>query len=319
MEKRLEENYMHELDYIKRQNYYIIFVSVIIIVIASGFCMYRDLTRRVKEPIMLPVCMDVGVEITDTDEALGTASLQLYYITDNKFDNSIVEITFPERPELSCYVGEPNNDFVFSYDNSFGNENTNIWRQYGRYQINQIFVNIDSVPLEEEIKLTKVSLLWRNGKHTVVDIGTVNLYYDNSEQSSLEWKSSSSNTDGTTIVGIGVMEDVTIKSIESRLISYVDGKCTFDIDGDTYKISELNDLNLDLNKGSYIKIRINKQGLMEEKNNPYYFMDIQPRLLFNDKNGKQAYVRLYDMRYSLEYKLKSENQIHQYIKEREKE
>lgn len=104
MEKSMEENYMHELDYIQKQNHYIIRVGVILILIGSVFCILRDWTRRVKEPIMLPVCVDVGTWISDSNEKLGTASIQLYYITDNKFDNSVIGVTFPERPELNCYL-----------------------------------------------------------------------------------------------------------------------------------------------------------------------------------------------------------------------
>lgn len=266
-----------------------------------------------------PACIDVGIEITEPNETLGTASIQLYYITDFKFNNSVIAITFPERPELSCDVGEFYNYSVFSNYSSFCNESTNIWNQYGRYQIHQIMVDFNSVPIEEEIKLTKANLLWNNGKHTVVDIGTVTLYHDNLDQTLLESTYSSTDSDGISVVGLVAKEDITIESIESPLLSYIEGKCTFAINGNPYQISELNNLNLDFKKGDYIEITINMQSLRAEKCNPYYNMDIQPRVVYNDKNGKQGCVRLHGVKNSLESKLTSEKEIYQYIKDREKE
>lgn len=81
----------------------------------------------------------------------------------------------------------------------------------------------------------------------------------------------------------------------------------------------LNNLNLDFKKGDYIEITINMQALRAEKSNPYYNMDIQPRMLYSDKNGKQGYVRLYGVKNSLESKLTSEKEVYQYIKVRDKE
>lgn len=314
----MEENYMYELENIKRRNKYFIFIGVILILIAIGFCLFLDWNRRVKEPIMLPVCMEVYSGIADPNENLGQARIQLYYITDYKFNNSVIGITFPEKPELMCYGGELYNYYFYSDDNIYFNDNTNEWRQYGRYQIHQINVEFISVPLEEDIKLTKAELLWKNGKHTMVDIGIVNLYNNNYDQSSLQSHYASSTSGRTSVEGLDVMEDTTIESIESPLLPYIDGKYTFDINGIPYQVSGINNLDLVFKKGDYIEITINKNDLMNKKFNPYYFVDIRPKVLFKEKNGKQAYVWLYGLRESLEYKLSSEKKIYQYIKEREK-
>lgn len=116
-----------------------------------------------------------------------------------------------------------------------------------------------------------------------------------------------------------VLNDITIESIESPLLSYVAGEFTIKINGNTYQVSEVNNLDLEFKKGDHIEITINTQGSMNQKYNEYYFIDIQPRLIFKEKNGKQGYIRLYNMRESLEYKLTTENQIHQYLKEIEGE
>ena len=112
MEKSMIENYMHELDNIKRRNYYILITGVILILIASGLCLLRDWTRRVEEPIMLPVYMEVGVDISEWDENSGEVHIPLYYLTDNKFDDSVIGITFTERPDLISSGGE-SSDFFY--------------------------------------------------------------------------------------------------------------------------------------------------------------------------------------------------------------
>ena len=318
MEKSMIENYKHELDNIKRRNYYILITGVILILIASGLCLLRDWTRRVEEPIMLPVYMEVGVDISEWDENSGEVHIPLYYLTDNKFDDSVIGITFTERPDLISSGGE-SSDFFYSSDSFFGNRNMNVYRQYGRYNIYQVNVDISSIPLEEEIKLTKAELLWLSGERTMVDIGTVYLYKNDFEQNSLISQYSSSSTDGISVLGMEVTEDITIERIESPLLSYFDGKCTFDINGNMYQVSELNNLDLEFKKGDYLEITVSTQGLRNQDFNPYYFMEIQPKLLFKEKNKKQAYVRIYNIRESLDYKLTSENQIYDYIKERGKD
>lgn len=195
--------------------------------------------------------------------------------------------------------------------------NTSSWKEYGRYRLHQIMIELEQVPLEEEIILTQAELIWNNNKHTVVDIGKVILYYNDYGQTSLETNYSSSSTDGTSVVGMEVLNDITIESIESPLLPYVDGKCTITINKTTYQVSELNNLDLEFKKDDYIEITINTQGIMNQEYNPYYLIDMQPRLIFKDKDGKQFYTRLYNMRESLEYKLTTENQIHQYLEERE--
>lgn len=306
----MDDSNIKELDMIKKRNHYIILVGVILILIASGLCLLRDWNRRVKEPVMLPVCMEVGVERISPDVKEENIQIELFYITDNKYENLVRGISFPERPDLNCYANENTDYSVFPY-------NTSSWKEYGRYRLHQIMVELEQVPLEEEIILTQAELIWNNNKHTIVDIGKVILYYNDYGQTSLETNYSSSSTDGTSVVGMEVLNDITIESIESPLLPYVDGKCTITINRTTYQVSELNNLDLEFKKDDYIEITINTQGIMNQEYNPYYLTDIQPRLIFKDKDGKQFYTRLYNMRESLEDKLTTENQIHQYLEERE--
>lgn len=313
MEMNMVENNMYELVNIKRRNYYILITGVLLILIASGFCLLRDWTRRVEEPIMLPVCMEVGVDKSDWDESTGEVHIQLYYLTDNRFDDSVIGITFPKRPDLMSSGSESSNQFFYSNDSLYGNESMNVYRQYGRYDIHQINVDISSIPLEKEIKLTKAELLWLSGERTMVDIGTVYLYKNDYEQNTLISQYSSSGTDGLSVLGMEVTEDITVESIESPLFFYFDGKCTFHINGNMYQVSELNNLDLEFKKGDYLEIRVSTQGIRNQEFNPYYFIEIQPKILFKEKNGKQAYVRIYNIRESLDYKLTSENQIYDYI------
>lgn len=306
----MDDSNIKELNMIKKRNHYIILVGVILILIASGLCLLRDWNRRVKEPVMLPVCMEVGVEWISPDVKEENIQIELFYITDNKYENLVRGISFPERPDLNCYVNENMDYSVFPY-------NTSSWKEYGRYRLHQIIVEFEQVPLEEEIILTQAELMWNNNKHTMVDIGKVILYYNDYGQTSLQTNYSSSSTDGTSVVGMEVLNDITIESIESPLLPYVDGKCTITINKTTYQVSELNNLDLDFKKDDYIEITINTQDIMNQEYNPYYLIDMQPRLIFKDKDGKQFYTRLYNMRESLEYKLTTENQIHQYLEERE--
>lgn len=306
----MDDSNIKELNMIKKRNHYIILVGVILILIASGLCLLREWNRRVKEPVMLPVCMEVGVERISPDVKEENIQIELFYITDNKYENLVRGISFPEKPDLNCYVNENMDYSVFPY-------NTSSWKEYGRYRLHQIIVEFEQVPLEEEIILTQAELIWNNNKHTMVDIGEVILYYNDYGQTSLETNYSSSSTDGTSVVGMEVLNDITIESIESPLLPYVDGKCTITINKTTYQVSELNNLDLEFKKDDYIEITINTQGIMNQEYNPYYLIDMQPRLIFKDKDGKQFYTRLYNMRESLEYKLTTENQIHQYLEERE--
>lgn len=180
----MEENSMNRLYEIKKRNQYIIIVGVILIFIVSGLCLFRDWNRRVKEPVMLPVCMEVGLKWIDQEVEEDNAQIQLLYLTDNRQKNTVRRISFPERPDLHCSVNE---EFeYFTDDNFLGNHSTNTWRDYGRYQIHQITVYFDQVPLEEEITLTQAELVWSNNDHTVVDLGKVVLYKNDYSQTSLE-------------------------------------------------------------------------------------------------------------------------------------
>lgn len=315
MEESMEENSIDELDKIKKRNQCIILVGVILILIATGFCLYRDWNRRVKEPVMLPVGMEVGVDQISPDVNEGRVQIQLLYITDNKHEDSVSGISFPERPDLNCFVNNNVNYSVLTYYTSINN--TNSRNEYGRYQIHQIIVEFVQVPLEEEITLTQAELIWNNNESTVVNIGKVILYKNDYSQTSLESNYSSSGTDGISVVVMDVLNDITVESIESPLLPYVRGEFTIDINGNSYKASEFNNLELEFKKGDQIEITINSQGLINQKYNKYYLIDIQPRLIFKEKNGKQGYVRLYNIGESLEYKLTTENQIYQYLKERE--
>lgn len=317
MEKSMEENSMNKLKMIKIRNHYIILIGLILILISSGFCMFRDWKRRVQEPVMLPIGMEVSVEQINPDENNGKAQIKLFYITDNKHENFVRGITFPERPDLNCFANEDMNNSVFTNNTFFANDSSNSWRQYGRYQIHQIMVEFVQVHLEEEITLTQAELIWNNNKHTVVDIGKVILYNDDYSQISLEMNYSSSSTDGTLEVGMEVLDDITVESIESPLLPYAEGKFTITINGNTYQAEKLNSLDLNFKKGDYLEITFNAQGLMKQKYDQYYLIDIRPKLIFKEKNGKQGYTLLSNMRSSMEYKLKSEKLIYQYLKERE--
>lgn len=317
MEESMEENSKDELDKIKKRNQYIIIVGVILILIASGFCLFRDWNRRVKEPVMLPVGMEVGVDQISPDVNEGRVQIQLLYITDDKHENSVSGISFPERPDLNCFANENVNYSVLIYYTSINNYSTNSWREYGRYQIHQIIIEFVQVPLEEEITLTKAELIWSNNESTVVDIGKVILFKNDYSQTSLESYYSSSSSDGISMVRMEVLNDITVESIDSPLLSNADVDFTIDINGTSYQVSELNKLDLEFKKGDNIEIIINTLGLMNQKYNQYYSIDIQPRLIFKEKNGKQGYIRLHNMRESQEYKLTTEKQIYKYLKERE--
>lgn len=136
--------------HVKKKNYDLLFVSMIILVVALiNVFVYR--ATRLKEPVFLTHTYAV--------EPTNDQVLYFYYITNMDQKENIMHILFPELK------GEGHAAIL--------KENKKI-DDYGTYSLYEMAVNVPFADtLHNKETITQMEVVWSDHRHTTVDIGTL--------------------------------------------------------------------------------------------------------------------------------------------------
>ncbi|TCT14522.1 hypothetical protein EDC18_1053 [Natranaerovirga pectinivora] len=281
-------------------------LTLIAVLVVAGYSLVFYL--KLDEPVFFQHYYDQRVYVDR--EHYQDISFNLGYIT-NAYDNSVViDIAFPEYPEITIQASE----YGYSHPFNWGSEqNKTPGDIYGRYNVRSVNCKIIDLPKEKDldgIVLTQARILFSDSSEMTVDIGEIHLYEHRFGKSPLEHVSSSGSNNGTGKTSYRILGDLTITAIDSPLMEKFKDRVQWKINGSNPEDS----LGMTLQKGNFLDVTT-KVGIGDDIVSQYTLFDIHPKLTITDDDGIHYYERVYNIK-SL-YHNYSFMGLYRYIKARE--
>lgn len=252
----------------------LIFVGIVMIM-SLGFALYI----KIDNPVFLKSYIEESVSVDE--EYYYPVELQIRFIT-NVYDKRQIDyIEFLDKDN-----GSPSLLGGRIYDRI---------ESFGLYNINTTNIEIVKNDIEKNfdwLELNKARVTYNDGEVMEVDLGKIILYERNYDSDYLEGRSSSSSSDGTSTSIANLKEDIRLKKLESPLFEETKSLCHIKIDGKDYR-----DISGSLyKKGDSLRVdSIFK--IPDDILSRYTHFELQPRLYFEDSQGKESYVNIYNIRY----------------------
>ncbi|WP_167957922.1 hypothetical protein [Anaerosporobacter faecicola] len=266
-------------------------IGLVLISITIGICVFLNFKLRVSSPVVLPVCMEIRAETVDSENQTESASFYIYYVNNRGAKEKVNAVTFPEHPEWKGYGMDgidPSATFTPFVDSSI------VWSYVDRYEIHRIYVELQSIPLQETVELSQLNLHWSNGKITTEDIGEIVICHDENLSEDLDQYSSSGDSSGVTSVTCKANTDMTIQSLQSELLPEDLMDLTVTVNGEEYELQTNPQFDIPLKAGEEITLTFRENELSNRMGKPKWNQfTCMPKLVYRTSTGEDGYCRLW--------------------------
>ncbi|SDL00032.1 hypothetical protein [Natronincola ferrireducens] len=236
-------------------------------------------------------------------------SFNLGYITDAYDDRVVIDIEFPEYPELTIQASEYGYIHPFNWGFEHNDTPGDI---YGRYSVRSVYCKIIDLPEGKDLDgvvLTQARIMFDDSSEMAVDIGEIHLYEHMTGESLLEHISSSGSSDGTGKTTYRILGDLTITLIESPLMEKFKDRVQWKVNGTNPHVT----VGMTLQEGNFLDVT-SKVGVADDIVSEYTLFDIHPKLTFTDDHGIHYSQRFYNI--NSIYHNYSFTNLYRYIKAR---
>lgn len=267
---------------------------------------------RPKEQVFFDHYYDLSFD--NSDEYYEDISLNLGYITNAGDTRTVIDVDFPEHPDLAVLASEDNySHFTHGFDWNYEESGFPHGDIFGHYSVRTVFCQIRILPDSNDhdvMRLTKAHLRFSDGSEMTVDIGQINMYNRDSTNSFFEFASGSSSSDGSSKSSHRVLEDVSLFKIESPLLEKFDYRIEMNING-----TDIDDIE-GLLVGKDHNLTLSSQVMpADDIIERYTRFDIHPELILSGADGSEQSLRLYNISsISHDY---SFIDLYRYVKEKE--
>lgn len=266
-------------------------IFIILIFIISFVLVYR-----LDNPVFLKMYVEEYIVMENSKNIM--ENFELKYITNLSDNRKVVDIYFPEAPNIKAYVS--NNFFGSSGFSFFNKSNQNqTFERYGIYLLKTIYITGTYEDEEfDEIEINNAKVVFDDGSTLDVDLGRIILHgnyniLDHIDSDYIGTVSASSSSSGKSNFTGAVEKYIKLKSIESPLFNDLGKYIDISINGNDYgKIK-----GLEFEDGETLTI----SSTFSSPNdilNKYTFYDIKPRLYYEDREGNTHYIIIYNINYT---------------------
>lgn len=280
---------------------------LVAIFMAAGYSIVFYLT--LDAPVFFHHYYDQGVFV-DRAHYQGDISFNLSYITNASDESVVIDIAFPEYPELIIQASEYGYVDHFNWGADVNNTPGEI---YGRYSVRTVYCTIIELPDGKDpdgVVLSQARVRFSDHSERTVDIGEVHFYQRIPGETPLEHVSSSSSSDGTGKTSYRTLKELTLTAIDSPLMEKFQERVQWKINGGIPEEA----VGMTFQERSILDVT-SAVGLAEDIISDYTLFDIQPVLTFTDHDGTQYSQRFYNIN-SL-YHSHSFMDLYRYINARE--
>lgn len=223
-------------------------------------------------------------------------AIAMQYVTNISDQRTIVDVRFPEAPQLNVSVAQSNFNtaaFVFGPDAEQTQGTT-----YGRYSLRMVTAAVSLPNPEEELRdqenivLTQAVVVYQNGESQEIPLGKIILSYRFLEEDPLEPRTSTSSSDGTSSAFLFAKDDICILDVSSPLQEEFRDMIEITINKKDYESID----RMPIKKGNSVEI-FTKMKITSDSLNRYDTYKIVPEMIYEDSNGKQFREKIYNMDY----------------------
>lgn len=272
--------------------------GLMMIILSLIFTIGFSLIYKLKTPVFLKMYVERSMS---NDPNLNVIdNFELKYITDVSDKRRITDIQFKEEPNMEVFVSDHPSGGGFSFFNNhnFNNQEGDI---YGRYIIKPIYLRMELNDINKEpfeVTLNNARIIFDDGSNLDIDLGEIILYKDERRIEDTDYKptfsfvSTGSSSDGTSTYRLKVNEDIKLTELKSPILDNVKDYIEFSIDDIDY--SKISGIEYEKEK---VLNAYSKFEPPEDIVNKYTVYDMKPKLYYENKDGKTAYTRIYNIDY----------------------
>jgi hypothetical protein len=280
----------------------IVILGVGILVVGSLILMKY---LKLEEPVFFDHYYDLMVYDNQRPEE---RSFTLGYITNVQDSKTVVDITFPEYPDIYIQASE----YGYTHGFNWGNERSSIPGEvYGRYSVRNVFCKIISLPdTYLDSVLTKAQVSFSDGSEKTVDIGEIHIYEYEPNQPFLEFLSSSGSSGGSSTTSYKVLEDIKLVRIESTLLKQMGQRIKIDVNDQKKERIE----GVAVVKSGNLNVSAQIVSI-DDIIQRYTRFDIHPKLVFSVEDESEHFARfrnIASMYHSYRF-----SDVYRYLKARE--
>ncbi|MCZ0703058.1 hypothetical protein J2T56_001374 [Natronobacillus azotifigens] len=241
---------------------------------------------RIEEPVFFDHYYDLSF-ISDSD-SYQDIPFELGYITNANDSRTVVEVSFPEHPDLYGMASEYNmHGFGWGYE-----EREQHGDIFGQYSVRTVYLQMRMYDIEEDRTITKAELYFSDGSNMVVDIGQINLYKHEHSPNLLKHMSGSASSAGTSESRYNVLEEISILKIEGPLYEKFDHRIEIEMNGvDSDTLHDMGGLSVEKGHNLTLFSRVKPVDEILER---YTRFDIHPELIILGEDGNRQSLRIYN-------------------------
>ena len=275
------------------------------ILVAAGYGLVFFI--RLDQPVFFHHYLDQRVSM-DREVNYQGGGFNLKYITNLDDDRVVIDVEFPEFPDLVVHSSEFYHTDHFNWGQ---NQGVSPGETYGRYSLRTVYCEIVDLQDDdfESAVVTKAKILFGDFSQILVDIGEIHLYRHDYRERPFEHVSSTGSSDGSSSTNYRILEDMTLVGFESDLMKRFEDRISWKING----MMPDDAPGTELIEGSIFSVSSNIKP-SEDIKSRFAIFDVQPELVFELADGSLVTQRFYNIN-SL-YHHYSFKDIFSYLRER---
>lgn len=249
---------------------------------------------RLDAPVFFDHYYDVQIEEKDDRNSF---FLKLKYITNQDDNREILDVSFPEQPDLFIGFSETGDTSMNYFDWSVSQTEPQR-EQYGHYSVRNLYIeavgNMDIEDLDGT-NLTEAVIHYNDSSRVTVPIGKIDLLKHNSQNEVIQFNSGT-ETDEVVSSSYTVHEAVTLGALEFNGDEVVEDRMDIDINGRPY--SEVTGKTVE--EGDPFFSRVTMQP-SEDVIKEYAMVNIYPKLTVLTETGDEQTARLFRKGYETDH------------------
>ncbi|MBD7914416.1 hypothetical protein H9660_04590 [Clostridium sp. Sa3CUN1] len=261
---------------------------------------------KLSKPVFLKSYVETDIAEGEDRYKLLNFDIELKYISNIEDKRKVVGILFDEAPEINFKASETEFEFARFYNYS----NDNI-ESHGRYGIHTVFLNVDiseqKIEIDDKLILSEATVVFDDGVNIKVDLGKIVLNRNNISETPLENSGVEGSNYGYSKSIFWTKDYIQVDNIYSVL--FEDTRDLFDFN--INKTGDIKDRSLIYNKNENLYF-VAEFHSIEDSIRKMYMYDIQPKIYFKDRNGKEYEKRVYNITYYPTFKFFD---IYKYLRE----
>lgn len=284
-----------------------VILVLVAILVAAGYGLVFYL--KLEEPVFFHHYYDQGVYV-DREHYQQDISFNLGYITDANDDRVVIDIVFPDYPELTVQASEYGYVDPFNWGSG---TNDPLGEIYGRYSVRTVHCTIIELPNARDFDgavLSQAKVLFSDSSEMTVDIGEIHFYRYMFGETPLEHVSSSGSSDGTGKTSYRMLENLTITDIDSPTVERFKDRVQWKVNGSNPDDA----VGMTFQERTILDVT-SSVGPTDDIVSEYTLFNIHPILTFTDQEGTQYTQRFLNIN-SL-YHSHNFMDLYRYIKARE--